>query len=97
MNAFFRNALVYRLESGWRLAADALDEQLARLRFAPGTSVQSQSVGWVPAIEHGRLAHVVGGQVLLTLRAEKKLLPASVEAGPAPAVAQRISAPGTAS
>ncbi|NLD54806.1 MAG: recombination-associated protein RdgC [Burkholderiaceae bacterium] len=78
MNAFFRNALVYRLESGWRLDADALDEQLASMRFTPGTSVQSQSAGWVAAIEHGRLAHAVGGQVLLTLRVEKKLLPASV-------------------
>jgi len=78
MNAFFRNALVYRIEPGWQLDVDALDEQLARMRFTPGTSVQSQSVGWVPALEQGRLAHAVGGQVLLTLRTEKKLLPASV-------------------
>jgi recombination associated protein RdgC len=90
MNAFFRNALLYRLHSGWRFDADTLNEQLARLRFAPGTSVQSQSVGWVPSIEHGRLAHVVGGQVLLTLRAEKKLLPASVVSQFAKARAQEL-------
>ncbi len=90
MNAFFRNALVYRLEPGWDVDADALDEQLARLRFAPGTSVQSQSVGWVPALEHGRLAHGVGGQFLLTLRAEKKLLPASVVSQFARARAQEL-------
>jgi recombination associated protein RdgC len=78
MNAFFRNAMVYRLSAAWTLTTDALNEQLARLRFNPGTSVQTQSIGWVPALEHGNLAHVVGGQILLTLRAEKKLLPASV-------------------
>ena len=78
MNAFFRNAMVYRLSTDWTLAIDALNEQLARLQFTPGTSVQTQSIGWVPALENGALAHVVGGQILLTLRAEKKLLPASV-------------------
>ena len=78
MNAFFRNAMVYRLSADWTLTTDALDEQLARMEFSPGTSVQTQSIGWVPALEHGSLAHVVGRQILLTLRAEKKLLPASV-------------------
>jgi recombination associated protein RdgC len=78
MNAFFRNAIVYRLSTGWTLTADVLAEQLARLRFDPGTSVQTQSIGWVPALENGALAHRVGGQILLTLRTEKKLLPASV-------------------
>ncbi len=78
MNAFFRNAMVYRLSADWTLTTDALNEQLARLQFAPGTSVQTQSIGWVPAVESGSLAHVVGGQILLTLRVEKKLLPASV-------------------
>ena len=78
MNAFFRNAMVYRLSTKWTLTTEALTEQLARLQFNPGTSVQTQSIGWVPALEHGPLAHVVGGQILLTLRAEKKLLPASV-------------------
>lgn len=78
MNAFFRNAMVYRLSTDWAPGADALAGQLARLQFNPGTSVQTQSVGWVPALENGPLAHVVGGQILLTLRAEKKLLPASV-------------------
>ena len=65
MNAFFRNAMVYRLSADWTLAIDALNEQLARLQFTPGTSVQTQSIGWVPALENGALAHVVGGQILL--------------------------------
>ncbi|MGE0800637.1 MAG: recombination-associated protein RdgC [Lautropia sp.] len=78
MNAFFRNALIYRLSDRWSVTTDTLNEQLARLAFTPGTAVQSQSFGWVPAIEGGELAHAVGGQLLLTLRVEKKLLPASV-------------------
>ncbi len=78
MSAFFRNALVYRLSQRWAIDAAAVNEQLSRMQFAPGTAVQTQSVGWVPAVEGGDLAHLVGGQLLLTLRAEKKLLPASV-------------------
>lgn len=70
--------MIYRLSADWTLTTEALTEQLARLQFNPGTSVQSQSIGWVPALEEGALAHVVGGQILLTLRVEKKLLPASV-------------------
>jgi len=78
MNAFFRNAMVYRLSTDWTPTTDSLTGQLAPLQFKPGTSVQTQSVGWVPALENGLLAHVAGRQILLTLRAEKKLLPASV-------------------
>ena len=78
MNAFFRNAMVYRLSADWTMSTDALIEQLTQLQFNPGNSVQTQSIGWVPALDNGLLAHVVGGQILLTLRAEKKLLPASV-------------------
>ena len=78
MNAFFRNALIYRLKPGWTLDAAQVDEKLSRLAFTPGTAVQQQSLGWVPSVADGDLAHRVGEQLLLTLRVEKKLLPASV-------------------
>lgn len=78
MSAFFRNALLYRLKPGWTLDASQIDEKLARLAFAPGTAVQQLSQGWVASVADGDLAHRVGDQILLTLRTEKKLLPASV-------------------
>lgn len=37
-----------------------------------------QSLGWVPPREGGGLVHAVNGQLLLSLRAEKKLLPTTV-------------------
>ena len=44
----------------------------------------------MPPRENGGLAHVVGGQILLTLRAEKKLLPGTVVNQVAKARAQEI-------
>lgn len=37
-----------------------------------------QSLGWVPPREGGTLVHALDGQYLISLRAEKKLLPATV-------------------
>ncbi|MDO4682788.1 MAG: recombination-associated protein RdgC [Lautropia sp.] len=76
--AFFRNALLFRLSDQWEPDPDVVEEKLARLAFAPGLAADAQSLGWVPAMEGDGLAHRVGRQWLLTLRAEKKLLPASV-------------------
>ena len=78
MSAFFRNALVYRLSAAWNPDPAAVEEQLQRLAFTPGLAQEAQSLGWVPAMEGEGLAHRVGRHWLLTLRAEKKLLPASV-------------------
>lgn len=78
MSAFFRNALLYRLKSRWDVDIARINEQLARLAYTPGTAVQQLSQGWVPSVADGDLAHCVGDQLLLTLRTEKKLLPASV-------------------
>ncbi len=89
MNAFFRNAMVYRLSSNWTLDADVLQAQLERQRFTSDGS-GAQSIGWMPVFEAGALAHIVNGQVLLTLRTEKKLLPASVVNQVAKARAQEI-------
>lgn len=78
MSVFFRNALLYRLRIDWALDSSRINDQLSRLAFTPGTAVQQLSQGWVPSVADGDLAHLVGGQLLLTLRTEKKLLPASV-------------------
>lgn len=78
MSVFFRNALLYRLKATWTPDATRINDMLSRLAFTPGTAVQQRAQGWVASVADGELAHQVGGQLLLTLRTEKKLLPASV-------------------
>jgi len=75
---WFKNLKIYRLSAAWPLAGDDLQAALKRQAYQPGNNLEMQSIGWVPPREGGELAHLVGGQILLTLRAEKKLLPATV-------------------
>lgn len=75
---WFKNLIVYRLSKEWQPTAVGLSEALEKHRFVPGNKSDIASAGWVPQIENGDLAHSVNGQFLLSLRIEKKLLPASV-------------------
>ncbi len=71
-----KNAKIYRLTSVgpfWNL--DELNDKLAANAFVPGGQLELQTLGWVPPREGAELAHAVGGKLLLTLRAESKLLP----------------------
>ena len=92
---WFKNLKIYRLSSPWTLVGEQLEETLARHAYqasgsAGANNLEMQSLGWVPPRENGGLAHVVGGQILLTLRAEKKLLPGTVVNQVAKARAQEI-------
>ena len=75
---WFRNLKIYHLSAAWTLFGDDLEAALARQAFQPGNNLEMQSIGWVPPRENGGLAHAVSGQILMSLRAEKKLLPATV-------------------
>lgn len=79
MNSFFRNARVFKLAQG---AADTLSQHIESTldpwRFTEARAGDMQSIGWFPPVGGGNLEHVVGGQVLLCLRVEKKILPAAV-------------------
>ncbi|MEN5162612.1 recombination-associated protein RdgC [Achromobacter kerstersii] len=75
---WFKNLKIYRLSSAWTLFGDELEAAIARQAFQAGNNLEMQSIGWVPPRENGGLAHVVNGQILLSLRAEKKLLPGTV-------------------
>lgn len=78
---WFRNLIVYRIPEGWNVSADALGEQLARLAFAPASSIDESSVGWAPPrADDPALVYEANRQFLLALRQEKKLLPAKVVA-----------------
>ena len=76
---WFRNLIIYSVPRGWDLAPDALAALLAPQAFAPGTSLEESSIGWVPPREgDDSLVFTINQQMLLTLRQEKKLLPAKV-------------------
>ncbi len=75
---WFKNLQLYRLSTPFTLDPAELDDKLAPLAYEPGSSIEMQRQGWVPPREGGTLVHSVGGQYLIALRSEKKLLPASV-------------------
>ncbi len=75
---WFRNLKIYRLSAAWPLQGEALEAAFARQAYQAGNNLEMQSIGWVAPRENGGLAHVVNGQILLSLRSEKKLLPATV-------------------
>ncbi|ALD91578.1 recombination associated protein [Cupriavidus gilardii CR3] len=62
----------------WNKDADEVEACLASHAFYPGTSLEMQTQGWASPRDNGALVHRVGKQMLLTMRAEKKLLPATV-------------------
>lgn len=75
---FFRNLQIYRLPAPWPMSADALTPMICQQAFAPCSSNELLRQGWVEPREGSQLAYSVGGQILLTLATEKKLLPAKV-------------------
>lgn len=87
---WFKNLQLYRLSTPFTLDAAELDDKLAPLAYEPGSTLDMQRQGWVPPREGGTLVHSVGGQLLISLRSEKKLLPASVVNQVAKARAQEI-------
>lgn len=87
---WFKNLQIYRLTAPFALAPEQLDEKLAAKAFQPGSSVEMQRMGWMSPRDNGALVHAVGGQMLITLRTEKKLLPATVINQVAKARAQEI-------
>jgi recombination associated protein RdgC len=74
---FFKNLHLYRLPAPWAMSADALAGALQRHAFTPPSSNELLRQGWT-APRADALVHSVGGQYLLQLSTEKKLLPSSV-------------------
>ncbi len=75
---WFRNLQLYRLPTNWDMSLERLDEQLGRLRFRPCGSQELSSQGWMSRQPEGPLVHSVGGQWLIALGVEQRLLPSSV-------------------
>ena len=79
-NAVFKNLMIYRLVSGWPTAVEPLEEALGKAPFVECGASQEKSVGWVEprGHAHGLMVEVVGGQWLLKLMMEVKVVPGSV-------------------
>ena len=77
---WFKNLRAYRLTTPFQLSPEQLGDKLATRAFAPCTPSQPLSLGWVPptGIEDAALVLAAGGRLLLQLRREEKLLPATV-------------------
>ncbi len=76
---FFKNLQIYRLPTPWAMTAALLEQALAPQQFTPATSMDLVRQGWAaPRGAGAPLVHAVGGQFLLQLKTEKKLLPSTV-------------------
>jgi recombination associated protein RdgC len=72
--------MMYRMTAGWPTAVATLEDALEDARFTECGASQEKSVGWVEprGHENGALVEVVGGQWLMKLMIEVKVIPASV-------------------
>ena len=76
----FKNVLVYRIAPAWAISLEQLEAALQAVRFVECGLTQEKSVGWTAprGQEHGALVESVGGQWLLKLMLESKVVPGSV-------------------
>ncbi|MDX1734648.1 MAG: recombination-associated protein RdgC [Halioglobus sp.] len=77
---WFKNIRAYRLTSPFSMDPEQLGDKLSVRAFVPCASSQSFSMGWVPPLgaESEALVHAAGGRLLLKVKREDKLLPATV-------------------
>lgn len=75
---WFRNLQIYRLPADWNIELQDFDDALARKPFHPCGSQDMESRGWLPPLPDGALVHATGGQWLIALGSEHRLLPAAV-------------------
>ena len=72
--------MVYRLGPAWSLSLEQLEAALQPAQFVECSLSQEKAVGWIPprGQENGALVESVGGQWLLKLMLESKVVPSSV-------------------
>lgn len=76
----FKNLILYRLKPESQFNLALLEEVLATQAFTSCGASQPQSLGWIPprGIKHGPLVEAIGGQWIIKLQTESKILPAAV-------------------
>jgi recombination associated protein RdgC len=77
---WFKNVRAYRLTSPFQLSPEQLDEQLQAGTFQACGKTQSASMGWISPLgtESETLVHAATGRLLICMKREEKLLPATV-------------------
>jgi len=75
---WFKNLQLHRLPAPWKVSAEQIEKWLEPHAFQPANSVETTRQGWASPRNDGTLVYSTNKQLLLTFRAEKKLLPASV-------------------
>ena len=75
---WFKNLQVYRLPENWSIGIGQLEEKLEKKRFQSCGSQDMESRGWLSPCGNDRLVHSVGGQWLIVLGMENRLLPSVV-------------------
>ncbi|MBT0728065.1 recombination-associated protein RdgC [Rosenbergiella australiborealis] len=77
---WFKNMMVYRLTREIPLVAEEINAQLAANQFNPCGSQDKVAMGWVSPLgpQGDTLVHASQGQLLLCVRKEEKMLPATV-------------------
>ena len=75
---FFTNAQIYALSHAEGITAEVLQEKLSARPFVPCGSQDATAVGWSSPTKDNRFVLAVGGQFLIALAVEQKLLPSSV-------------------
>lgn len=77
---WFKNIRAYRLTSPFDLSPEQLAEQMQAAIYQPCAKSQPSSVGWVPPLgeDTEALTHAAAGRILICMRREEKILPASV-------------------
>lgn len=76
----FKQFILYRISAGWEPNAHLFLDSLERESFQPCGATQALSAGWVPprGEEGAPLLEQIDGHWLLSLRLEKRILPACV-------------------
>ena len=76
----FKNLIVYRIGPGWSATVAQVEEALGGARFVECGATQPVSAGWTwpRGTAHGPFIEALGGQWLLKLMVEKRVLPAAV-------------------
>ena len=77
---WFKNLQLYRFTQAFELDPETLGRQLAEHSFVPCGSQETSRVGWAPPLgRHGsEFVHATNGFLMLCLKRQDKLLPASV-------------------
>ncbi len=76
----FKNAIVYRIAPSWAASLTDCEAALQPARFLPCSASQPQSIGWLEprGTAHGPLIESAGGEWLLRLVVESRVLPGAV-------------------